>query len=400
MAIFALFVRLTIAVFMPREIRWPDGREYEAVALSLVEHGQYGTQTLRPPGYPTLIAGVYSLFGRDLIALRIVESAMSAATVALIGMVGAGMFGPTAGLLAAALAALHPVLSFLPSTLYSENTLLAALVPAFGLTLVAARSGAGWRWLAAGACFGAAALIRPNSVLLLPGLGAGLLPKLRRTRRSLVGGALLLAAGLVLVVGPWIVRSHAVHGRWFFVATGGGRQFWFGNNAAATGATNSSTMPDSAMMAVLMRLPDEAERERYLYARGMEFVRQHPVQAGRLYLVKLGNLFALWPETYSRTEFVNPWTRVAQGIASAVIFTGALIAVVWRRRDPMVWPLVGAVASFALANAVFFTVLRYRIAFEPCLLWLAGAGWATVLARLSATSGAPTSFAATRGISL
>jgi hypothetical protein len=116
----------------------------------------------------------------------------------------------------------------------------------------------------------------------------------------------------------------------------------------------------------------------------MEFVREHPGRAARLYLVKLGNLFALWPETYSRTEFVNPWTRATQGLVRAVIFAGALLALWALRREPMVWPLIGAIASFALTNAVFFTVLRYRMAFEPCLMWLAGAGWAMALARLGA----------------
>jgi len=32
--------------------------------------------------------------------------------------------------------------------------------------------------------------------------------------------------------------------------------------------------------------------------------------------------------------------------------------------------------SFALVNAVFFASMRYRMAFEPCLLLMAGLGWA------------------------
>ena len=46
------------------------GREFDAVARSLLDHGSFGTQTLRPPGYPALMAGVYAIFGRDLLALR------------------------------------------------------------------------------------------------------------------------------------------------------------------------------------------------------------------------------------------------------------------------------------------------------------------------------------------
>ncbi len=374
----ALLGRVAFVFLTPRSIAWPDGREFEAVARSLLEHGTYGLQTLRPPGYPTLIAGVYALFGVNLLALRLVESVLGTVAVAVVAHVGARLFGPRAGLIAAALMALHPVLAFLPSTQFSENTLVLLLTLAFGVTFWAWRGGGIARWALAGALFGLAALVRPNVVTLLPGLGIGLLFALRRAGRRWAAPALAAGAALALTVAPWVVRCHRVHGEWFFVATGGGRQFWFGNNPRATGATTSLTWFDDAQMDSLRRLPDDVARERWLYRQGMEFVRHEPGRAARLYLVKLGNLFALWPETFSRTGFINRWSRWSQGLASAVIFAGTLLALRRWRADPALWPLAGAVASFALVNAVFFTVMRYRMAFEPCLLWMAGAGWAGV----------------------
>jgi 4-amino-4-deoxy-L-arabinose transferase-like glycosyltransferase len=374
----ALLSRVAIVFMTPRVIAWPDGREFEAVARSLVEHGTYGLQTLRPPGYPTLIAGVYALFGTDLLALRLIEAVLGTLSVVVVAQVGARRFGARAGLIAGGLMALHPVLAFLPSTQYSENTLVLLLALAFGATFRAWTSRGIAAWVLAGALFGLAVLVRPNAVMLLPGLGIGLLFALRRTGHGWVAPALAAAAALILTVAPWVVRCHRVHGEWFFVATGGGRQFWFGNNPRATGATTSLTWFDDAEMDSLRRLPDEMSRERWLYRRGMEFVRHEPARAARLYLVKLGNLFALWPETFSHTGFVNRWSRWSQGLASAAIFAGALLALRRWRADPALWPLAGAVVSFALVNAVFFTVMRYRMAFEPCLLWMAGAGWASV----------------------
>jgi len=374
----ALLVRLTIVAVTPREIAWPDGREYVAVARDLVERGTYGTQTLRPPGYPTLIAAVHRLFGPDLLTLRLVEAGLGTAAVGVVGGVGSALFGPLSGLVAAGLMAVHPVLAFLPATQYSENTLVLVLALAFGAAFAAWRHGGWWRWAGAGAWFGIAALVRPNSVVLLPGLAVGMLPALLRARRSWVVPAVAAAAALSLVVAPWIVRSHQVHGKWFFVATGGGRQFWLGNNFRTTGDTRTSTRWTAAELESLRTLPDDIEKERWHYREGMRFVRAEPGRAAWLYLVRLGNLFALWPETYSRTPFVNLWSRAAQGLASVVVFTGVLLAIVRRRGEPAVLPLVGAVVGFALVNAVFFTVLRYRMAFEPCLLWLAGAGWGSL----------------------
>lgn len=372
----ALLARETFALVTPRTIAWPDGREFEAVARSLIEHGTYGLQTLRPPGYPTLIAGIYALFGTDLLTLRLIEGVLGTVSVAIVGWVGAGLFGPRAGLIAAALMALHPVLAFLPSTQYSENVVVLALVLAFGAFFAAWRRGGPWRWALAGALFGVATLVRPNTVFLLPGLCLGTLLAPRGAAGARVIPGLIAVLALFATVAPWVIRGHQAHGRWYFIASGGGRQFWVGNNPRATAETTSPTQWNAAERESLARLEDELAQERWFYREGMRFVRAEPARAGRLYLKELGNLFALWPETFSRTRFANSWSRWTQGAASAVIFVGALLAIARLRGDPLLWPLLGAIVSYALMSALFFTVMRYRMVIEPCLVWLAGAGWA------------------------
>jgi hypothetical protein len=104
-----------------------------------------------------------------------------------------------------------------------------------------------------------------------------------------------------------------------------------------------------------------------------------PVRTARLYLAHPGNLFGLYPHTISRT-FLNTRGRAAQGIASLVLFLGAVLSLArWRREQPRLWPLALSIASFPLGNSILFTDMRYRTAFEPCLLSMAGLGWANVL---------------------
>jgi hypothetical protein len=186
---------------------------------------------------------------------------------------------------------------------------------------------------------------------------------------------LVAGAALVLTLAPWIVRSHQIHGRWFFIASGGGRQFWVGNNARATAETSSPTQWNAAERESLASYPDDVARERWHYREGWRFVRAEPGRAVWLYMKELTNLFALWPDTFSRQVSIGAAGRWAQGLASAVLFAGALIAFGRLRDHPLLWPLVGAVVSFALASAAFFTVMRYRMVVEPLLLWLAGVGW-------------------------
>ena len=371
----ALVARLGFAIVMPPRILWPDGLEYEGVARSLLEHGTYGHQTLRPPGYPTLIAAVYAVFGENLLALRVVEAVLGTASVAVLGLAGAATFGGTAGLIGATLMALHPVLAFLPSTQYSENTLMLVLVVALAMAFRAWRRGGLWRWAVAGVLLGVAALVRPTTVFMLPGLGLGLLLARGDRVRSRILPMLVVLAALIVTVAPWVVRCHRVHGQWFFIATGGGRQFWVGNNARATAETSSPTQWNAAERESLASYPDEIARERWHYREGLGVVRAEPARAGRLYLKEISNLFALWPETFSRAVATGGPGRWAQGIASVMIFAGAVIALARLRSEPLLLPLVGAVVSFTLASAVFFTVMRYRMVIEPCLLWLAGVGW-------------------------
>jgi hypothetical protein len=41
--------------------------------------------------------------------------------------------------------------------------------------------------------------------------------------------------------------------------------------------------------------------------------------------------------------------------------------------------MTASIVTFALVNALIFASLRYRLAFEPCLIMMAGLGWASVL---------------------
>ena len=377
----ALFARLLFVALAPDQMQWPDAREFEAVGRSLFESGTYGPHTLRPPGYPTLIAAVYLVLGPHLLALRLVEALLGVLAVALIGAVGARVFGRRAGLLAAALAAFHPVLAFLPTIQYSENTLVLMVVLAFGASFEAWRHGGLWRWAASGALWGLALLVRPNTALVLPGLAIGLGLALHRERRAWRVPALVSIAAGLLTVTPWIVRNHRVHGEWYFIATGGGRQLWIGNNPRAEADTRvAGFYLDSLMLAETRRLPNEVEVERYFYREGLAYMRAHPGRAAVLYLRELRNLFAFYPETRTGRH-INAWSRAAQGLASGILFAGVLLALVRFRAAPALWVLAGSVAGFALGSAFFFTIMRYRMTVEPCLLWMAGTGWDHALTR-------------------
>lgn len=381
----ALAVRIAFVFILPRQLQWVDAREFDEIARGLAEHGTYGLRTLRAPGYPTFVAGIYCLFGPNLLALRLVEAALSALSVVLIGALGVRLFGRRAGLLAMTLAAFHPMLAFMPATGFSES--LSILVMA--LTLIAAfsaleRSGAR-RWALVGLLLGLQSLIRPNAIMLLPGLGLGFALLLHRRGRGWVLPVFVTGIAFALTLAPWMIRSHQVHHRWFFISTGGGRQLWLGNNINATCITTQDPIVDDATRAGMKAAGDIFHIDAYLYSEAMKFIREHPGRAAQLYLVKLGNIFALYPETFSR-NYVNNASRLSQGVASVVLFAGALLGLTRLRKHPPLWPILLGSLSFVLATALAFSSLRYRMLFEPCLILLAGVGWASVWPKRERTS--------------
>jgi 4-amino-4-deoxy-L-arabinose transferase-like glycosyltransferase len=376
----ALADRLAVVASAPPQLLWPDGRFFEAIGWQLASEGTYGDQTLYAPGYPTLIAAVYRMAGRDLVALRVVEAALSAGTVALVGVFGAAIFSPGAGLAAAALAGFHPVMVVLPITHYAENLILFLSALALGAFALTVRRPSPGRWLLCGGLFGLLALTKPNLLALLPGLALGAWIQLGRDHAPRLVPALLFAAALGAVVAPWLVRNHGIHQRWYAITTGGGRQFWLGNNPQATGASHYNPTPPPDLVRHIYAVPHTVDRERVYYREAWRWVRENPGRALQLYLRKMGNLWALVPRTATRNRYTGRWEDWAQGACSGVVFLGAALGLarVGAHGVPYL-PL--AVASFTLMNSAFLMVMRYRMSFEVALLWLAGAGYVALLGR-------------------
>src|SRR5262245_55939881 len=75
-----------------------DERDYDRLAVSIVEHGEFGFSpgqltSLRPPLYPAFLAAVYSLFGvQNYQAVRAVQIGLSLATTALVYLLARRMY--------------------------------------------------------------------------------------------------------------------------------------------------------------------------------------------------------------------------------------------------------------------------------------------------------------------
>ncbi len=382
----ALVLRLVIVLTAPRALLFPDGRYYESMGWELLTRHTYGDQTLYAPLYPTFVAAVYAVAGRDLLALRVAEGVLSAGTVALVGAIGGALFTPAAGLVAAALAAFHPVMALLPITQYPENLILLCSALALGAFAAAVRRATARWWLLAGGLLGLLTLIKPTALALVPGLALGAAWTLRRRPRALALGAVCLALAFAATLLPWMARNLRLHGRWYLVTTLGGWNLWLANNPATTGASDSIPAAPAWLVERVYAVENPVDREAVYRREAVRWIRENPLRALHLYLIKMGSLWALYPRTVTETPYRHRLSDWAQGLWSVALYTGAAVGT-WRAASCGVLHFPLAVLSYTLLSSIYLMRMRYRMGIEVILLWLAGLGYVWMLGRARAAGG-------------
>jgi 4-amino-4-deoxy-L-arabinose transferase-like glycosyltransferase len=208
----ALLPRLFVAIAWSKEPVW-DGHYYHFGAERIAQGLGYsedvwsnGALTWKPwvhypVGYSGVLGLLYALFGASLLVAPLFNVVLGVATTLLCYALARRGLDETRARVAGALVALHPGL-IAQSALVMTELLAACLLVLLGLLAVSAAQKpklfGGF-----GLALGAATLVRPASLLLLP---LGFLERPLRLR-ALAGAAALTLAGAALVVLPWTLRN-------------------------------------------------------------------------------------------------------------------------------------------------------------------------------------------------
>jgi Dolichyl-phosphate-mannose-protein mannosyltransferase len=169
--------------------------------------GENGPSATHPPAFAGVLAA-FSTVGLDTPRQhRLGLAVLGGLGVALVGLLGRELAGNAVGLVAAAIAAFHPLWVIPGRALYSESVYLIVICAVLLLALRAVRRPT-FRWfLALGVVAGIATLTRSEALLLVifVGLPAVFLATGDWRRRAWCFAALL--AGVLLIVTPWVVRN-------------------------------------------------------------------------------------------------------------------------------------------------------------------------------------------------
>jgi 4-amino-4-deoxy-L-arabinose transferase-like glycosyltransferase len=409
----ALALRIGYVDATPNYALRHDAVDYDTHARSIAE-GQGYSKTLahgrptafRPPGYPYFLGGVYKVFGverapaaKRLHVARIAQAFVGTAIVALVGVLGAQLWGWGVGLVALALSAIYVPLITVGGAVMSEPLFDAFMLGALVLAVYHRRSPHRYRWaLAAGLVAGLAILTRANAFVLLIPLAWAVWDARPWRSRAALGPpvALVLVAMLTLV--PWTIRNARELHAFVPVSTQFGSALAGTYNDAVRADTQNPAawqglkhIPDYAPLWEQVRVTPEPVLERKLRAAAFHYIREHPT-----FVLKVGwwnsrRMLELAGRARSRATAAtitidHRWAD--RGILCFWIVAGLALFGAFTRRARRAPPYVWLVPVLMFLSVVFLVVEtpRYRTPIDPFLVLLATAalttGWERVRGRL------------------
>jgi hypothetical protein len=355
-----------------------DAVFYHEVANSLAdgigfEDPQRGLPTAaHPPLFPLLLA-VVSLAGlTGKVDHQVAGCVFGAVTVVLIALAGRRLAGPRVGLIAGAIAALYPPLIANDSLLYSESAYGAAIALVILVALGAWQRPTRKAALALGAVVGVAALGRAEALLLAPLLAVPL--AVRAPSRDWVR-ALLVCAGVALVVLPWTLRNWIAFDQPVLISTNDATVLAGANCASAYGPL----LGQWDIGCIPRARPGEneavlAERQR---DRGLDYALDHAGELPKVVAARVGRTWSVYGtrDQVSLNHFLRGSPRWFEWLAVACFAVALLLAVAGavvlaRRRGPLLIMLAPMI-MVTVTSALGYGTPRFRQAAEIPIVLLA-----------------------------
>ena len=377
LAVVAVAVALRVAAVLLVEVdpraRWGfDMSWYDGVARRLLAgFGYVGVDWAPtahwPPGYPLLLAGVYWLFGPSLLAAKLANVLLSAATIVLTWRIGCELGRPRVGLVAAAILALFPGDILFSPTILSETlfgTLFSASLWLF-LRWTNRGDARAATWFAFGLLLGGATLVRGTALVVLPAFTLAWLARGTGVRRAAWWSAAALG-GLVIALAPWTLRNWVRLGYPVLVATNGVAALWVGQSDVATSdeilPPGPAPQPSSGIQVRNPQFEVDVARARtreafaWMAAHPGRVVVMAPAKVGRMYEDDRGAY--PWIEDGLRKLLGPERRRWLDAVVDGYYFLVLALALVGTRhflgpeRGAVLVPI--AVAWFTLMHAVLF----------------------------------------------
>lgn len=283
------------------------------------------------------------------------------------------------GYVAAAVLAIWPNLVFHTGAALTESLFLLLLLVVVLLAISAPGGNGEWevrRCVLVGVVLGAATLVRPVTVPVLPALLVVFLVGRAGWRRAITQTAIVTGAA-VLVLVPWVIRNAVVMNQ-VTLSTNTGDNLCMSRHVGGTGGFEFPN--DECFVGTfdsLERPEFELARDRHGREVTIDFVREHPGEELRLVFRRIGALFTDDADGLAAVESYgdDPWMseehrrllrRLATGYGLLAGLVGAAgLAVLALRRTPSALVVVLTGVGMLVPPLIFFGDPRFHVPAVP-----------------------------------
>jgi 4-amino-4-deoxy-L-arabinose transferase-like glycosyltransferase len=327
---------------------------------------------IRPPLYPTVLAGAFRVFGVHVGVAQGVNIVAGSVVVVLGALIAERISGPRAGLCAGIVLALYPPLIANDVTVLVES-IAVLLVFATVLLLVDGRT------VLAGVSLGLLMLDRASAQWFVVVIAGWVVWRFgwRHAARLVVVA--------VLVASPWIVRNAVQVGGPELVATNGfNLNAVYSNEAFQSSRGFVDAYFDPRFANMRMEAVDEVDLDAKLRHKALHDLRDHPGRILRVVRVNFEHWFELRPALNRDAErhdgrnlTVREWTLPL----FYLVTVAGLFALVRARRAAATQLLALAAAYFTVICVLSISVPRLRSIFDACVALGAGIALAWAIDR-------------------
>jgi 4-amino-4-deoxy-L-arabinose transferase-like glycosyltransferase len=371
-----------------------DGRGYIRPFDSRILHVSRATAEY-PPLFPALLSVPSFLGAKSVDAQRMFLCVIGAGTVALIGLLGRRVAGALGGLVAAAIAAVYPMLFLSEAVLFAESLFVLLVTAVLLLAYRAAEAPSLLRFGALGLVIGLSALTRAEGLLFTVVLAIPLalgLRSLPAKRRVLLAG---IATGVALLtIAPWTIRNavqlHAfvpISNNIGTAVDGANCDLTYSGTQLGLWRETFSQLGDEARRRpqaeacfegfdIRRRDFEEADVANFHRRSGITYAREHLSRVPIVVAVRELRTWGLYaprqqiefeslegrPRRWQQVGTVMYWVLLPLAVAGAALLV---------RRRERVWPLLSTAVVVVVSTALTYGQQRFRAAGEPAILVLA-----------------------------
>ena len=379
----AALIRMPVAILMgDHVVELPgiqDQISYDALARSLLDGRGYSftenwypfTKANTPTAhwsflYPLYLAGTYAVAGYHPLVARLIQGVLGGVLLCfLVYKLGRKLVSEETGLVGAGLTAVYGYFIYYNAALMTETFSIILVLLALHLSLELKEDPTPGRWVWLGFSLGLAALLRQTVLLFAPFLLLWLFLELR-DKNVRWGYFAVPIVIIVLLITPWTLRNFQVYDSFLLLNSNAGYALYASNNPNM----GSDWQNEHVVVPVPEELKglNEAQLDRALTQRGLDFILADP---GRIFLLNLNKILEyvrFWP-TRESSQISNINRVLSFGLYLPFMLLGLWISFArWRNFVPLYLFMVIHTGIHLLS----WPAPRYRLPIDAILMVFAG----------------------------